>query len=63
MLAVRQFDDHTERSEPPLMGLYFKKYDPTMMTQGLKWPSETVVAFVEQGAEMFNTAIARHVHE
>lgn len=48
---------------PHLMLLYFKEYDPTLMTQGLKWPSETVVAFVEQGAEIFNTAIAGRLHE
>ncbi|CAN7950556.1 unnamed protein product [Ixodes pacificus] len=48
---------------PHLMLLYFKEYDPTLMAQGLKWPSETVVAPVEQGAEIFNTSISGRLHE
>lgn len=47
---------------PHLMLLYFKEYDPTLMARGLKWPSETVVALVQQVAEIFNSAIAGHLH-
>ncbi|CAN8013925.1 unnamed protein product [Ixodes persulcatus] len=48
---------------PELMLLYFKKYDPTFIAQGLKWPSETMVAVVEQGAVIFNNEIADHLCE